>query len=227
LVDTKLQTGFSLEKTKKKWPGSLMMIFYKERLAYLAVPKTGTTSIEHALQHRASMILRDPPGLKHTNARRYERRFRALFEPGDLGPVETVAVFREPVSWLSSWFRYRQRDALKGHPNSTFGLSFDQFVEAYLSETSPPYADLGSQGRFVTDDNGELLVQHLFQFEDLPTFVNFLENRLGEPVQQEKRNMSAETPVTLSDELEQELRRAYALDFQIHAALAEGPLSIG
>jgi hypothetical protein len=204
-----------------------MMIFYKERLAYLAVPKTGTTSIEHALRHRASMILRDPPGLKHTNARKYERRFRALFEPGDLNPVETVAVFREPISWLSSWFRYRQREALTGHPNSTFGLTFDQFVEAYLAEIKPPFADLGSQGRFVTDDNAELLVQHLFQYEDMPTFERFLENRLGEPVTLEKRNSSAAGTVTLSDELEQELRHTYALDFQIHAALSEGPLSIG
>ena len=204
-----------------------MMIFYKERLAYLAVPKTATTSVEHALRHRASVILRDPPGLKHTNARRYERRFRPLFEHSDLSPVETVAVFREPISWLSSWFRYRQRAGLKGHPNSTFGLSFDQFIEAYLSETRPPYADLGSQGRFVTDDNSELLVQHLFQYEDMPSFEKFLEHRLGEPVQLEKRNTSAAGAVGLSDELEQELRQTYALDFQIHAALSEGPLSIG
>jgi len=59
-----------------------MMIFYKERLAYLAVPKTGTTSVEHALQHRASMILRDPPGMKHTNARGYAGETKRLIRGG-------------------------------------------------------------------------------------------------------------------------------------------------
>ncbi len=204
-----------------------MMIFYKERIAYLAVPKTATTSVERALQHRASMILRDPPGMKHTNARRYERRFRAMFEHDDLPPIETVAVFRDPVSWLSSWYRYRQRDSLSGHPNSTSGLNFDQFVEAYLTETPPSYADLGSQGRFVTDQNGDLLVQHLFQFENMTAFTEFLERRLGEKVQLPTLNKSPNRPAVLSGELESELRRIQALDFQIHTALSEGPLSIG
>ena len=96
-----------------------------------------------------------------------------------------------------------------------------------MAETKPPYADLGSQGRFVTDENSELLVQHLFQYEQMPVFQRFLENRLGETVTLEKRNASSGGGVTLSDELEQELRHAYPLDFQIHAALSEGPLSIG
>lgn len=216
-----------MRKEQVKWAIYPMMIFFKERLAYLAVPKTGSTSVEHALQHRASMILRDPPGMKHTNARRYERRFRALFERSDQNPIETVAVFREPISWLSSWFRYRQRDALSGHPNGTHGLSFDQFVEAYLADTQPPYADIGSQGRFVTDEEDELLVQHLFNYDAMSTFQEFMEDRLDEKIELGVLNKSPERPVTLSAELEQELRRAFALDFHIHAALTEGPLSIG
>lgn len=204
-----------------------MMIFFKERLAYLATPKTGTTALERALQHRASMILRDPPGMKHTNARGYERKFRAMFERDDLAPVETVAVFREPVSWLSSWYRYRQRKALVGHPNSTQGVTFRQFVEAYLSNTPPPYADLGSQAQFVTDQQGELLVQHLFQYEALHLFEDFLETRLGEKITMERINKSPKRQVTLSDELNLRLRQGLALDFEVHAALSEGPLSIG
>jgi len=204
-----------------------MMIFFKERLAYLATPKTGSTALQGALQHRASMVLRDPPGMKHTNARGYERKFRAMFERDELAPIETAAVFREPISWLSSWYRYRQRKALHGHANSTHGISFDQFVEAYLSDNPPPYAKLGSQGQFVTDQHGELLVQHLFQYEDFHHFQSFLENRLGERLTMEVVNKSPELQVTLSDELRERLKRVLALDFEVHAALSEGPLSIG
>ena len=38
-----------------------MLVFWKENLVFLAVPKTGTTAIEGALAPRASMVLRDPP----------------------------------------------------------------------------------------------------------------------------------------------------------------------
>ncbi len=204
-----------------------MMIFYKQRLAYLAVPKTGTSAVERALHRRASAVLRDPPGLKHTNARSYERRFRSMFERGGLAPIETVAVMREPLSWLSSWFRYRQRPALAGHANSTEGLSFDQFIEAYLLKDQPPFAQVGSQGRFVTDDNGDLLVNHLFQYEDFDPFIDFLHKRLGGDFELQTVNQSPKRHIDLSADLEKALHQHLALDFEIHGALANGPLSLG
>lgn len=203
------------------------MIFFKERLAYLAVPKTGTSAVERALHRRASAVLRDPPGLKHTNARGYERRFRAMFERGDLPPIQTVAVMREPISWLGSWFRYRQRPALSGHQNSTEGLTFDSFVAAYLAPKQPPFAEVGSQARFVTDENGDLLVNHLFQYERFEPFVDFLQRRLGADITLKTVNKSPSLPLELSSSLENELRQALILDFQIHGALDEGPLSLG
>lgn len=204
-----------------------MMIFYKERLAYLAVPKTGTSAIERALHRRAAAVFRDPPGLKHTNARSYERRFRGMFERGKLKPIQTVAVMRHPVEWLGSWFRYRQRPALSGHPNSSEGLSFDQFVEGYMMDKQPAYAEVGSQGRFVTDEAGDLLVNHLFQYEDFNPFIDFMQSRLGADIVLQTVNKSPNRSISLSPELTKQLTEFLALDFQIHQALDEGPLSIG
>ena len=42
-----------------------MLIFYKERLAFLSVPKTGTTAYETALRDRADMVISVPAMLKH------------------------------------------------------------------------------------------------------------------------------------------------------------------
>ena len=42
-----------------------MLVFWKENLVFLAVPKTGTTAIEGALSPYAAMVLRDPPQIKH------------------------------------------------------------------------------------------------------------------------------------------------------------------
>ena len=128
-----------------------MMIFQKAALVYLAVPKTGTTSLEHELDSHASAVFRNPPGLKHTNIRGFDRKFRKIFERGTQRQLETLAVFRDPLDWLGSWYRYRGRPQLDGRKNSTKNVSFDEFLLSYLAQDPPPYADLGSQGRFVTN----------------------------------------------------------------------------
>lgn len=203
-----------------------MMIFFDQRLAYLAVPKTGTSALERALGPKASAIFRDPPGIKHTNARGFERKYRKLFERGNLRPLETVAVMREPIEWLGSWFRYRQRPGLDGHPNSTRGLSFDEFLAAYISDKQPQFAQVGSQARFVTDEHDELLVNHLFCYADLNAARQFLERRLDHKIELQQVNTSPKSKTPLSAELEAQLRTRHALDFEIYAALTEGPLSI-
>jgi hypothetical protein len=203
-----------------------MMIFFQERLAFLAVPKTGTSALENALGPKASAIFRDPPGIKHTNARGFESKYRKLFERGNLPPLETMAVMREPVDWLGSWFRYRQRPSLAGHPNSTAGLSFDEFVAAYLSDNQPAFANVGSQARFVTDQGGDLLINHLFSYHDLASAVEFLERRLDREITLKSVNLSPKRGLSLSSELSSELRRACALDFEIYEALMDGPLSV-
>jgi hypothetical protein len=203
-----------------------MLVFFKERLAYLAVPKTGTTAVERALHRHAAMVLRDPPGLKHTNARGFERKFRGMFERGELPAMQTVAVMREPVSWLGSWYRYRQRPALTGKKNSTAGISFDEFVAGYLSPEQPAFADIGAQSRFLTDENEDLLVNHLFRYEDMGPFLDFLRQMLGLEIELQRVNTSPEAELALSDTLHAELRQKRHLDFQIYEALLDGPLSI-
>lgn len=203
-----------------------MMIFFKERLVYLAVPKTGTSAIERALASHASAVFRDPPGMKHTNALGFERKFRALFERGNLPALQTMAVMREPLEWLGSWFRYRRRPALAGHPNSTAEVNFDQFLEAYLSDDQPPFANIGSQGRFLTDQSGDLLVNHIFSYADFATVKAFLKERLSRNVDLDTVNKSPEAILAAAPSLLEELRRQYALDFEIYEALSDGPLSV-
>ena len=96
-----------------------MLIFFKERLALLSVPKTGTTAYHAALASRADVAISNPPELKHAPVYRYNRWIRPMFDKVCNAEMELVAVMREPISWLGSWYRFRQRDALTGHPNST------------------------------------------------------------------------------------------------------------
>jgi hypothetical protein len=57
-----------------------MIVFIKEKLIILSAPKTGTTSLQAALEPHASIMFRDPPGVKHVNLGKYQRQIRDLLE---------------------------------------------------------------------------------------------------------------------------------------------------
>ena len=103
-----------------------MLVFFKERLAFLSVPKTGTTAYETALAPRADMVISEPPMLKHAPVYRYNRFIRPMFLKVCDAELELMAVMREPISWLGSWYRYRRRPFMQGKPNATFDVTFDE-----------------------------------------------------------------------------------------------------
>lgn len=196
-----------------------MMVFWKARLVFLAVPKTGTHAWQEALGGVADITIRNPVGLKHTNARRFRRVVRPLIDPHKEHYFETLAVIREPMDWLGSWYRYRQRPQLSGHSRSTANISFDQFVAAYLSDTPPPFAAMGSQARFVSNKAGKVIVKHLIPYEDQPRLRDLLDAKLQRPIPPTKAlNVSPRLPLSLSAELRAQLEHQYAADFMLHAS---------
>lgn len=66
--------------------------------------------------------------LKHAPVYRYNRFVRPMFQQLCDVEMELMAVMREPISWLGSWWRYLQRPFVKGQQNATHGISFDDFV---------------------------------------------------------------------------------------------------
>ncbi|MBW4982493.1 gamma-glutamyl kinase [Mameliella sp. CS4] len=190
-----------------------MLVFWKARLVMLAVPKTGTSAYARALAPLASMVVSDPPELKHAPVYRYNRFFRPMFEKVG-GEMELLAVIREPVDWLGSWYRYRQRDFLEGKPTSTRGLSFDQFCEAYARGERPPFANVGSQAKFVEPRPNGISVRHLFRYENQAGLLAFLEERLGTTIDLPRENVSPRRDLSLSPEIATKLRRKCAADFE-------------
>jgi hypothetical protein len=192
-----------------------MLIFWKQRLVFLAVPKTGTTAWARALGPHADIVVNDPPELKHAPVYRYNRFFRPLFANLMQTEMEVMAVVREPVSWLGSWYRYRQRPFLAGRPTSTEGLSFDQFVEAYLRGQRPEFANVGSQSKFVERQPNGQGVDHLFRYENAARTIAFLEDRLGVTLDLPLENVSPRVDLDLSPDLAERLRRKCADDFAL------------
>lgn len=197
-----------------------MLLFAREKLAFLAVPKTGSTAWAEALGDRADMVLRGPPALRHITLRRFRNRLLPILERSGVTGIETVAVIREPEAWLGSWYRYRARPALDGLPVSTRGISFETFVTAYLAEDRPPYADLGAQARFVAPGRDGRGVDYLFRHDAPAALAAFLEARLGGPIALPVRNVSPPMALDLSAATRARLRRERAEDFALYEALA-------
>ena len=196
-----------------------MLVFWKQKLVLLAVPKTGTTALEQALLPHASAAILDPPGQKHISAPQYRNRLSKFFEQRGNHPMELVAVMREPVDWLGSWYRYRSRPQLAGKANSTRGISFDDFVAAWLQPRRPDFADVGSQAKFLTDGDGNRAVDHLFRYDRMGDLVAFLEDRLDARFDIARANVSPTGPVDLSDAMRERLQDEAAAEFALWQSL--------
>lgn len=193
-----------------------MLVFWPEKLVLLALPKTGTSALEAALRDRADAVFDAPPELKHVPAFRYNRFLKPLFGVIDEDRrMETMAVIREPISWLGSWYRYRTRPDLVGHANSTADMSFETFVEGYMTDPRPPFANVGSPRKFCSNGQGKVAVKHLFQYEQLDIAQAFLEERLRVSLKLSPQNASPERATPLSQELESRLREHCAAEFDL------------
>ncbi|MEP4195891.1 MAG: gamma-glutamyl kinase [Aliishimia sp.] len=197
-----------------------MLVFYKENLVFLSVPKTGTTAYETALRDRADIVISDPPLLKHAPVYRYNRFLRPMFVNVCDRDPDLIAVMREPISWLGSWYRYRRRPFMLGKPNATHDISFDTFVDGYTKGNKPGYANVGNQSKFLETQANGCGVSHLFRYEDPAKLNSFLEDRLGQTINTKRENVSPEMDLQLSEKTEEKLRRKCANDFSLYDSIA-------
>ncbi len=194
-----------------------MLIFLSHELAFLATPKTGTTAVEMALKPHAEIIF--ARNRKHITAQRYAVRVRPFLQKTFSASPAPLAVMRNPVDQLRSWYRYRSQPRLDGKRFSTKGLTFEQFVLQVISDDPPPRAQVGSQFAFLTSDKGKLLIQHLFAYERQPAFRDFLSEKLGREAILTPRNVSPDIPAPLSEDVANQLRAARAEEFALYDRL--------
>lgn len=194
-----------------------MLIFWDQRLAFLATPKTGSTAIAAALESAAAVSVQRPPLLKHTTVHRYRRFIGPYLAAAAKEEFTLVALMREPKDWLGSWYRFRQREETDP-ARSTAGMSFDDFVRAWCSDPRPGFADVGGQARFLRPRQG-VGVDRLFRYEDMGEFVLFLEERLGRAVTLPRVNVSPDGATELSPATEALLRDAATEDFALYRSL--------
>jgi hypothetical protein len=194
-----------------------MLVSVSRRLAYLAMPKTGTQSLERVLTPLCDIRYGGLPRVKHMTLQTFERFVRPYLEALGAGDTETLCVIREPVDWLGSWYRYRGRAALDGHPNSTKNVSFAEFVEAYLRRPTPPFARVGRISRFVAGASGGPGVTHMFRYENLAGVTRFLSDRFETGIVLPRVNVSSRARLELPAALRARVERELSEDFALYA----------
>jgi len=194
-----------------------MVVFWEQRLALLATPKTGSTAIAAALESLAAVSIQRPPLLKHTTVHRYHRFVGPYLEAASKDRFTLVALMREPRDWLGSWYRFRQREETDP-ARSTAGISFDDFVQAWCRDPRPDFADVGSQARFLRPRQGAG-VDRLFRYEQIDAFVAFLEDRLECEITLPRLNVSPAGATDLSPATEALLQASAAEDFALYQSL--------
>lgn len=198
-----------------------MLVFWDQKLAFLATPKTGSTAIEAALESLSALVVQRPPVLKHTTVRRFHRFLGPYLEVASGHAFSVTALMREPKDWLGSWYRYRQREDVIEEKKSTANVTFDAFVSAYCSDTPPEFAAVGSQASFLKTrkDRG---VDYLFRYEDIGGFVTFLEDRLGCEIILPRLNVSPDANLELSAATEAKLQAFARDDFDLYHSISIG-----
>lgn len=133
----------------------MCIIDHDNKLIYIAIPKTGTTSTQEFLQKIISdnsIIVNYKPnniGLsKHSSA----KTISSIIE--NYSDYHSIAVIRNPYDWYVSWFTYRQIDGAK---ISSKNMSFKEYLN------KQPMKELLS---WICDDNDNIIVNSIIKYED-------------------------------------------------------------
>lgn len=191
-----------------------MLIFLRQNLTYLAAPKTGTTAVEVALKPQAEIVF--ARSRKHTTAARYAKKVAPFLQDTFGVSPPSVAVMRDPVDQIRSWYKYRGQPKLAGTPVSTQDISFDDFVLEVISDNPPERAGIGRQFSFLTDGAGQIMADHIFSYAHQADFVAFLSDRLAQPVDLTSRNVSPTRDAEIGADALVALKQARAEDFDLY-----------
>jgi hypothetical protein len=194
-----------------------MLIFWDQRLVFLANPKTGSSAIEMALESLASAALQRPAQLKHTDIGTYNKHLGPWLEAQTGERFTTVALMREPVDWLRSWYRFKLRDDHDDPHHAMAGMSFSEFAIEYAQEGGSPMLGISSQSDFLT--HRMRTVDCMFQYERIQDFVDFLESRLDCAIELPRINVPPSVDVNLDAQSERQLRQAMASDLDLYDTL--------
>lgn len=197
------------------------MTFPDHGFVLLALPKTASTTLERALAPYAALAITSPPARKHLPARGFEREFvPALAARGHpRESYEVVTMFRDPIDWLESWWRYRARKGARP-ANSTAGLPFEDFARSYVDGDPSAPTPSGRPSRFISV-RGVVAVDRVFSLNRPDVWGPWFCERLGRPLDFGRRNVATAVRGELSDATRTALTEHFAPEYDVWHRLAD------
>ncbi len=196
-----------------------MLVFVEQKLAFFSVPKTGSTAYETALRPRADIIY--TKRYKHLTVGKFHNKVGPFLKRNMRLDPERMAVMRDPISQVRSWYKFRNPERLGDDVRNTGEMSFDEFVLDVISDEPSEPARIGSQIGFLSIRDGSVPVHHLFAYENQPQIRGFLAERFGEEIVIKPRNVSPEIDAPISADVEKKLRAARPKDFDLYARILD------
>ncbi len=192
-----------------------MLVFFKPNLAFLSVPKTGSTAYELALRPKADVVFTKK--VKHMTIGKYHAKLAPFLKDTYGIEPERFAVVRNPIDHARSWYKYRSPERMSAdNPACHGGVSFDAFVTDAISTFPSKPAGIGSQASFLSLGVGVVPVHHLFAYDRLDLLQGFLEDRFGQKIEPRQKNVSPQLEAPLSADVEAAFRAARPADFELY-----------
>lgn len=188
------------------------------------MPKCASSALQTALANRCDIVFGGAPQLKHMPYSVYEQHILPLIAELFRQPIvcQPISLFREPLSWLFSWYSFRTRSQLLGESTSetrktyTGKLTFEQFLHEHFRARPANFARVGRQSKFIENTNGRHDAVLLYRYENLDALIMELERRIGRRIRLPTENASPQLDFELSQDQVGEARRALSLEYEIY-----------
>lgn len=174
-----------------------MLINTKHKFVLFATHKNASSSLEVTLKPHCEIQLVGQANVRHINFREYEKFILPLLaKKFKEQKFNTICIVREPLDWVHSWYKYRKRYFLQQSKDLTFssystvGLTFNEFVEGYLSDPQPEFARISNQSDFLKNSKGIIELDSYFKYEDLNLIVDYFSYRIGKKLKIPNLNVS-------------------------------------
>lgn len=193
----------------------------------LSMPKCASTSLEEMLSPKSEIIVKNNPLLKHLNCRQFHTKIVPLLRMAGYSrrDYEVVSLFREPITWLGSWWRYRSRPGLRveGLESDRYAgaLSFEEFTARYLDGDPSASVIRGRPARFVAGGpRPKVRMNRLFALEQPEVWRGWIQDRLGAELDVSTVNRSrVRDEPTLSAHMRARLEEHFAPEYEIYEHL--------
>lgn len=182
-----------------------MLYFSEQKLAFVAVPKTGGAATEQAFEHFSEVKHDFSVKNMHHPASWVKKKY------GE--DVEVVGLIREPVSWLASKYRYLSGEHIGFSDRySTRLIGFDGFLKRVLRGEKAWAEPLFMQSDYL--DEADII----FQYEQFHLFVQYLNSRLGANVEVPHKNVSPMIDISIGSDMVSAILQRFRRDADLHRA---------